>query len=421
MLNLLLLAAMTATLLALPATGNFVLPVDNLEAIKLPFYYYDIHSQKMRFGLPFPNNPWGANGTEILQLDLKLGNCPRCFDVAWVGTTPVPYPKHFYHPYTLDSSGAMHVAGISIGDFPRGTTADDETGDLPFAITSVDHQPLDKPLAFSVTWNFQKPKQRLGRLVYQPEPQVIEFAEFDNVLDYLPPPPLEPNRTCPPLREMKLLEYEEKTQKAVFTLICEDCFRSAFNAPDSLIFSVQPQPQPKVGAFSFLLNNVSETIKVQGSNHRAYAPDALGVVHTLDLSLSYERFVVAEDYSELGSINGADLFILDFWILAIDGKRPSSERVTFQAKWDLLGQIDRRIPRWESLQLKVETTAIRFPFPKNRKGLGAPPGRAASRVSLMSPPQTTTQGSTSLPFSALLILVGFVAGLAIPRRPGRRR
>lgn len=35
MLNLLLLTALTATALALPATASYILPVDNLQAIKM--------------------------------------------------------------------------------------------------------------------------------------------------------------------------------------------------------------------------------------------------------------------------------------------------------------------------------------------------------------------------------------------------
>jgi hypothetical protein len=40
MFNLLLLAALTATLLALPAAASYVLPVDNLQAIKITLHGY---------------------------------------------------------------------------------------------------------------------------------------------------------------------------------------------------------------------------------------------------------------------------------------------------------------------------------------------------------------------------------------------
>lgn len=127
--------------------------------------------------------------------------------MVFEGTKPEPYPKHFLHPYTRDSSGSIHIAEVTIGDFPGGTTADDHTGDLHFAITSVDHQPLDKPLAFTVSWNFDKPKQRLGRLVYEPAPQVIEFADFEEPPGHPQVSPLKSNLICKPSRELKLLEH----------------------------------------------------------------------------------------------------------------------------------------------------------------------------------------------------------------------
>jgi hypothetical protein len=127
--------------------------------------------------------------------------------VVFEGTKPEPYPKHFYHPYTQDSSDSIHVAEITISEFPDGTTANDHTGDLHFTIPSVDHQLLDKPLAFIVSWNFDKPKQRLGRLVYEPAPQVIEFAELEQFPGYPQIPPLPPKRICEQARELKLLEY----------------------------------------------------------------------------------------------------------------------------------------------------------------------------------------------------------------------
>ena len=40
MFNLLLLAALTATLLALPAAASYILPVDNLQAIKISLNGY---------------------------------------------------------------------------------------------------------------------------------------------------------------------------------------------------------------------------------------------------------------------------------------------------------------------------------------------------------------------------------------------
>jgi hypothetical protein len=117
---------------------------------------------------------------------------------------PEPYPKHFYHPYTQDSSGYIHLAEVTISEFPDETTANDHTGDLHFTIPSMDHQPLNKPLAFIVTWNFNKPNQRLGRLVYEPAPQVIEFAELEEFPNY---PQLMPNRICEQSRELMLLEH----------------------------------------------------------------------------------------------------------------------------------------------------------------------------------------------------------------------
>jgi hypothetical protein len=71
----------------------------------------------------------------------------------------------------------------------------------------VDHQLLDKPLAFIISWNFDKPKQRLGRLVYEPAPHVIEFVELEQFPVYPEVPPLPPNRICEQSRELKLLGY----------------------------------------------------------------------------------------------------------------------------------------------------------------------------------------------------------------------
>ncbi|OAP55718.1 hypothetical protein AYL99_09870 [Fonsecaea erecta] len=435
MLNL-LLAVLGATLLVVTVTASYVLPVDNIDTIKISLYNYDFGFQSMKFKLPFPNSPWGANETEYLQFKLGVGTCPTCFDVVWDGTRPEPYPKHFYHPYTQDSSGAIHVAEVTISDFPRDTTVEDDTGDLHFAIISVDHQPLDKPLAFIVSWNFQKPKQRLGRLVYAPAPQIIKFAEFDAFPTYPPVPPLMPNRTCTQAKELQLLEHDEKTQNATFAVTCAGCFNSTYNAPDSLTFSLQPQPQPQTinpdGDFTFVLNGVPEAIMYKGGychtrdggcRLRVPAPDALGAIHTVDFMLSSRRQVVRGEDSELGYISPSDTFTVHFWIIALDGmsRQPPlvAEQVAFSAQWDLLYRVDGgRIPRWESLAM--DPTPIRFPWPWPAKGgrLGRPNlpatgggggggGRTGPRVPLTSPllgPNMASQG--------VLVVVGFVMGVA---------
>ena len=42
MLDLLLLTVLAATLLALPTSASYVLPVDNLQAIKMSWSYYSM-------------------------------------------------------------------------------------------------------------------------------------------------------------------------------------------------------------------------------------------------------------------------------------------------------------------------------------------------------------------------------------------
>ncbi|KIW69574.1 hypothetical protein PV04_05444 [Phialophora macrospora] len=448
MFNLLLLAPFTATLLALSAAASYVLPVDKLQAIKISLHGYgasdlchveqepdlpDAHFQSVVFSVPFPNSPWGANESEYLQLKLGVGKCATCFDVGFEGTKPEPYPKHLYHSYAQDSSDSIHVAEITISDFPDGTTASDRTGDLHFTIPSVDDQLLDKPLAFIVTWNFDKPNQRLGRLVYEPASQVIEFAEVKEFPGYPLVPPMPPNRICEQARELKLLGHDNVTQYTSFAVICEGCFRSTYNAPDSLIFSLEPQPQTKPDEFEFELNGIPQSIMYKGWCHtrdggcrlRVEAPDAFNVMHTIDIMSNGHRTVVEEDYSELGSISASEEFTVRFWIYSIDGK-PPPQHVSFTGRWDLLHKAKKRTPRWQSLVL--EPTAIWFPWTGERVDAKdasdtlkpqARVGWTGPRTPLISSFQTM-QGS-SLALKALLILVGYLAGSATSSRFRRRR
>ncbi|KIX97473.1 uncharacterized protein Z520_06925 [Fonsecaea multimorphosa CBS 102226] len=390
----LLLAAMGATLLVLPQADSYVLPVDNIETIKMSLYNYGVGFQSMLFRIPFPNSPWGPTIPSICDSGSESGH---------------------------DSLDAIHVAEVTISDFPPDTTADDETGDLHFAITSVDHQPLDKPLGFIVTWNFHKPMQRLGRLAYEPALQVIDFAKSDVTPTHPIVPPLVPNRTCSQAKEVQVLEHDKKTQNTTIALTCQGCFNFTYNSPNSLTFSLQPLPQAGPEEAGVAPTTADADPRVQ-------APDAFGVMHTVDFLLASHRSVVEADYSELGSISPQDHFTVSFWIIAIDGhsQQPPRQHVRFIATWDLLTQVDRRTPRWSSLE--ISPTQIRFPDPDIRlpaspivpfrsKG-GRKPGLSGSQVPLGS--GLRTQQGSSLAVKALLVLAGFLAGIAVPSRPRRR-
>ncbi|KAH0829741.1 hypothetical protein FOPE_10345 [Fonsecaea pedrosoi] len=435
MLNpLILVAAIAATFptrLARVVAGHYILPVDNLPAIKMSLSGYSVYSQTMRFSIPFPDSPWGANSSEYLQLELGVGTCETCFDVVFEGPrqNPEPRPKHLYHPYTQDSSGAIHIAEITIsGEFPEDddttTSEAPTTGNLHLAIISVDSQPLEPPLAFSVIWNLDKPTQRLGGLAYKPARQVIEFAEHDEFPGDPRVPPLMPNGTCEPVRAVKLIEQDQKTQRANFAVTCEGCFPFTVNTPNSLIFSLQPQPQTQRDHFAFVINGKTQSLSDQGwgivyeggSRIQVQAPDEFDVTHTLDMLLRARHVVVEGEYSELGSIDAVETFRVDFSIILIDG-HPPAEQISFAGEWDVLHRVDtRRIPRWESLVMGP--MPIRFPRPKGPLIYVDSDG---PRRPLGSGPRVPSQyGPNSLTFDAFLMFVGFVAGIAIPRRPRRR-
>jgi hypothetical protein len=128
-------------------------------------------------------------------------------------------------------------------------------------------------------------------------------------------------------------------------------------------------------------------------------------MHTIDFVLNGHRKVVEEDYSELGSINHSETFIVRFWIYSIDEK-PLSEHVSFSGQWDLLYTVDKRIPRLQILVLE--------PAPVAAFGWTGP--RIPSIVTSFQ-----TKQSSSKTFIGLLILVAFLAGTATSGRFRRRR
>lgn len=164
----------------------------------------------------------------------------------------------------------------------------------------------------------------------------------------------------------------------------------------------------------------------RGYRLRVKAPDDFGVMHTIDFVLNGYHKVVEEMYSELGSINPSETLSVRFWMDSIDGQTPS-EHVSFSGQWDLLYKVNKKIPRWQSLEL--EPTPIWFPRSGEQSHIkeASETLKALAAVGWTGPQITPdaisfqTKQCSSMTLNAFLMLAAFLAGTATSGRYRRRR